>query len=94
MSLSSPPMPGLPQMHGLNDTYGERIDWSCASGSRFSIRINEETHRAEVFAAGRIYRLEQNAAGFGDGERTYMERGGFASLAGAPGGPYDLCRRA
>ncbi len=88
-----PNLPDLPEMQGLDDTYGERVNWSCASGSRFSIRINQETHKAEVFAHGRIYRLDQTATGFGDGERNYLERGGFASLTGAPGGPYDLCRR-
>lgn len=88
-----PNLPDLPQMRGLDDTYGERVDWSCASGSRFSIRINEEAHRAEVFAGGRIYRLPQSDSGFGEGPVNYMERGGFASLAGALGGPYDLCRR-
>lgn len=88
-----PNLPDLPRMRGLDETYGERVDWACANGARFSIRINEETHRAEVFAGGRTYRLAQTEAGFGDGPVNYMERGGFASLAGASGGPYDLCRR-
>lgn len=88
-----PDLPNLPAVHGLNDTYGERTDWSCASGSHFSIRINEDTHRAEVFAGGRRYHLDQTEAGFGAGEVSYFERGGMASLSGAHGGPYDLCRK-
>ncbi len=88
-----PSLPDIPHLHGLNSSHGERIDWSCANGSRFSIRINEETNKAEVFAGGRIYRLDQSASGFGDESVNYMERGGFASLSGASGGPYDLCRR-
>lgn len=88
-----PSLPDIPHLHGLNSAHGERVDWSCASGSRFSIRINREARKAEVFAGGRIYRLDETEGGFGDGERSYLERGGFASLSGAPGGPYDLCRR-
>ncbi len=88
-----PRLPDIPHLHGLNSSHGERIAWSCASGSRFSIRSNQETRKAEVFAGGRIYRLDQTDSGFGDESVNYMERGGFASLAGASGGPYDLCRR-
>lgn len=87
-----PNLPSLPRIHGLNDTYGERTNWSCASGSHFSVRINEETHRAEVFAGGRRYRLEQTDTGYSGGGVTYLERGGMAALNGARGGPYDLCR--
>jgi hypothetical protein len=88
-----PDLPDMPRIQGLDERLGERVDWSCASGSSFSIRINEETQRAEAFASGRRYRLEKTADGYGDGAVSYIQRGDFASLSGARGGPYDLCRR-
>lgn len=72
---------------------GERVDWLCASGAAFSIRVNAETQKAEVFAGGRIYRLDFVETGYSNGEVRYFEQGGLATLAGAHGGPYNNCRR-
>lgn len=78
---------------GLSAIRGERLDWRCASGSAFSIRINQAQRKAEVFAAGRLYRLDFVETGYSNGEVRYFEEGGVASLIGAHGGPYDTCRR-
>jgi|CXWL01.1.fsa_nt_gi hypothetical protein len=72
---------------------GDRIDWRCDHGSAFSIRINTQMRQAEVFAAGRIYRLDFLETGYSNGEVRYVEQGGVASLVGAFGGPYNNCRR-
>ncbi len=78
---------------GLGALRGERLDWRCASGSAFSIRINQAERKAEVFAAGRMYRLDFVETGYSNGEVRYFEQGGLASLTGAHGGPYNNCRR-
>lgn len=72
---------------------GDRLDWRCDQGTAFSIRVNNEARQAEVFAAGRIYRLDFVATGYSNGEVRYYEQGGVASLVGAFGGPYNNCRR-
>ncbi len=78
---------------GLSVIRGERLDWRCASGSAFSIRINQAERKAEVFAAGRMYRLDFVETGYSNGEVRYFEQGGLASVTGAHGGPYNNCRR-
>lgn len=78
---------------GLSAVRGERLDWRCASGSAFSIRIHQAERKAEAFAAGRIYRLDYVETGYSNGEVRYFEQAGLASLTGAHGGPYDNCRR-
>lgn len=75
---------------------GPRMDWSCQGGAAFSARIKGEGV-AEVFAGGRLYNLPHVQAGSGarysNGSVEYWERGGEATLTGAPGGPYTNCRR-
>src|SRR5262245_42067564 len=75
---------------------GPRMDWRCAGGAAFSARVHGGG-RAEVFAAGQVYRLPhvQAASGarYSDGTVEYWEHGGEASLTGARGGPYTNCRR-
>jgi hypothetical protein len=78
---------------GLTATRGERIDWRCASGAAFSIRINDAAQKAEVFAGGRTYDLNHVGTGYSNEQVRYFEQGGMASLTGAHGGPYDNCRR-
>ncbi len=72
---------------------GDRLDWRCEHGAAFSIRINTQARQAEVFAAGRIYRLDDLGTGYSNGEVRYVEQGGVANLTGAFGGPYNNCRR-
>lgn len=78
---------------GMSAMRGDRIDWRCDGGAAFSVRVNEATHKAEVFAGGRVYRLDQIGAGYSNEQVRYIDQGGSASLMGANGGPYDNCRR-
>ncbi len=78
---------------GLSGLRGERLDWRCDAGTAFSIRINAQTEQAEVFAAGRIYRLDHVGTGYSNGQVRYFEQDGVASLVGAYGGPYNNCNR-
>jgi membrane-bound inhibitor of C-type lysozyme len=75
---------------------GDRMDWRCDGGAAFSARVST-TGTAEVFAGGQVYRLPHVAgasgARYSNGAVEYWERGGEASLGGAPGGPYANCRR-
>lgn len=98
---SMPKMPDLPDVHmprlprfalGGGPT-GERIEWRCASGENFSIRIDEAARKAVVTTGFRTYRLDQTEQGYSDGRVTYFEQGGLAALTGARGGPYTNCRR-
>ncbi|MEQ1617078.1 MAG: hypothetical protein ABL883_01890 [Terricaulis sp.] len=77
---------------GPSGLRGDRLDWRCDQGTAFSIRINAQARQAEVFAAGRIYRLDFVETGYSNGEVRYYEQSGVASLVGAFGGPYNNCR--
>ncbi len=72
---------------------GDRIDWRCDGGAAFSIRVDETAGKAEVFAGGRLYRLDHVTTGYSNEEVRYIEQGATAMLTGANGGPYDNCRR-
>lgn len=78
-----------------NLSEGQRLNWSCANGKEFSLRnVNEAI---EVYAAGETNRLEPVAAdagrAFSNGEITYTESGGRATLTGIHNGPYENCSR-
>jgi hypothetical protein len=72
---------------------GDRIDWRCDRRAAFSIRIDEAQRKAEVFAGGRVYRLDHVGSGYSNETVRYFERNGSATLTGAHGGPYDNCQR-
>ena len=75
---------------------GPRMDWRCDSGAAFSARV-KGNDTVEVFAGGQVYTLPHIAgasgARYGNGSVEYWERAGGATLSGAPGGPYNNCRR-
>ncbi|HYD86351.1 MAG TPA: hypothetical protein VEA80_02650 [Vitreimonas sp.] len=74
---------------------GERLAWRCAGDKEFSLRAVGDA--IEVYAAGETNRLEPIAAesgrAFSNGEITYAEAGGRATLSGVHGGPYENCSR-
>ncbi len=73
-----------------------RMDWRCDNSRAFSARING-SGEAEVFAGGQTFRLPHVAgasgARYSNGSVEYWERGGSATLTGAPGSPYNNCHR-
>lgn len=70
---------------------GERLNWRCAGDKEFSLRFTAGA--AEVYAAGQTHSLPQTGDGvYSNGAITYTE-GDNVSLIGAPGGPYENCRR-
>lgn len=88
-----PDMPSLPRFGLGGGAEGERTHWRCASGADFSVRINEEARTATVYTGLRTIDLQRNDAGYSDGEVTYIEQGGMASLSGVDGTRYTNCRK-
>lgn len=77
--------------HSLGE--GERLNWNCAGHTQFSLR--NAAGAVEVYAGGQTFRLPPTAPHtYSNGEITYLEANGGASLTGAPGGPYERCHRA
>jgi len=74
---------------------GQRINWSCTGDKEFSLRTVGDA--IEVYAAGETNRLEpvaaENGRAYSNGEISYAEAGGRATLTGIYGGPYENCRR-
>ncbi|GIK49203.1 MAG: MliC family protein [Hyphomonadaceae bacterium] len=74
---------------------GERLNWRCDGGKDFSLRNVSDA--VEIYAAGETHRLERVASedgrAYSNGEITYTEDGGRATLAGVYGGPYENCQR-
>jgi len=74
---------------------GQRLNWRCAGDKEFSLRNVGDA--VEVYAAGETNRLDPVAAeggrAFSNGEITYTENGGRATLTGIYGGPYENCSR-
>lgn len=74
---------------------GQRLNWSCANDKEFSLRAVGDA--VEVYAAGETNRLEpvaaDNGRAYSNGEITYVENGGRATLSGIHGGPYESCSR-
>lgn len=74
---------------------GERLSWRCANDKEFGLRTVGDA--IEVYAAGQTNRLEPTAGESGrtysNGQITYTEAGGRATLTGIHGGPYEQCRR-
>jgi hypothetical protein len=71
---------------------GQRINWSCANHKQFSLRA--AAGAVEVYAGGQTFSLPPTAPHtYSNGDITYTEANNGASLAGAPGGPYEQCRR-
>lgn len=80
---------------GGGESVGARTTWRCPGGSSFSVSFT--TSSARVTAAGHTYNLPHAVSGSGarytNGSVQYWEHAGTATLTGAPGGPYQDCRR-
>ena len=79
---------------GAGNAEGERTNWQCAGDKEFSLR--NVSNGVEVFAAGQTHRLDPVAGAEGqysNGNVTYTENGGTATLTGVFGEPYENCRR-
>ena len=77
---------------GLDE--GERLNWRCAGDKEFSLR--NVSDGVEVFVAGQTHRLDPVADAqrqYSNGNVTYTENGGSATLTGVFGEPYENCRR-
>jgi hypothetical protein len=77
---------------GLDE--GERLNWRCAGDKEFSLR--NVSDGVEVFVAGQTHRLDPVAGAerqYSNGNVTYTENGGSATLTGVFGEPYENCRR-
>jgi len=74
-----------------NFSEGDRTAWRCENGARFSLR--HVGGGIEVFAAGQTHALQPSGDDYSNGTVTYSVDGGRATLAGAPGGPFENCRR-
>ena len=73
---------------------GERTNWRCAGDKEFSLR--HVSNGVEVFAAGQTHRLDPVAGAerqYSNGNVTYTENGGSATLTGVFGEPYENCQR-
>jgi hypothetical protein len=73
---------------------GERTNWRCAGDKEFSLR--HVSDGVEVFVAGQTHRLDPVAGAerqYSNGNVTYTENGGSATLAGVFGEPYENCQR-
>ncbi|GAM96716.1 hypothetical protein U91I_00336 [alpha proteobacterium U9-1i] len=71
---------------------GERLNWRCDGDKAFSLRF--AAGAVEAYAAGQTHYLQPTGDGiYSNGAVTYTE-GDNTSLTGAPGGPYENCRRA
>jgi len=73
---------------------GERTNWRCAGDKEFSLR--HVSNGVEVFVAGQTHRLDPVAGADGqysNGNVTYTENGGSATLTGVFGEPYENCQR-
>jgi hypothetical protein len=79
---------------GAGNSEGERISWRCAGDKEFSLR--HVSNGVEVFAAGQTHRLDPVAGAEGqysNGNVTYTENGGRATLTGVFREPYENCQR-
>lgn len=88
-----PDMPSVPRFGLGGGAEGERVEWRCASGADFSVRINEEARTATVSTGLRTIRLDRTDSGYSNGEVTYFEQGGMASLSGVDGRRFTNCRK-
>ena len=73
---------------------GERTNWRCAGDKEFSLR--HVSNGVEVFVAGQTHRLDPVAGAerqYSNGNVTYTEHGGGATLTGVFGEPYENCQR-
>lgn len=70
---------------------GQRAYWRCDGDREFNLR--HVAGRVEVFAAGQTHALQPSGDDYSNGTVTYSVNRGRATLAGAPGGPFENCRR-
>lgn len=74
---------------------GERLNYRCANDRDFSLRNVSDA--IEVYAAGETHRLgrvaSEDGRAYSNGEVTYTEDGGRATLTGVYGGPHENCQR-
>lgn len=74
-----------------NFSEGERVYWRCAEDRAFNLR--HVSGGVEVFAAGQTHALPPSGDDYSNGTVTYSVNRGRATLTGAPGGPFENCRR-
>jgi hypothetical protein len=73
---------------------GPVMAWACDGGAAFSAQWTAGGN-FEVLAGGRMYWLPAKKVSsglrFADRKVEFSERGGYAKLSGAEGGPYANC---
>jgi hypothetical protein len=74
-----------------NFAEGQRTNYRCDGDKEFSMR--DVAGMAEVYASGQNHQLPATGEGqYSNGEVTYTESGGRASLTGLYNGPFENCR--
>ncbi len=73
---------------------GPVMAWTCDGGAAFSAQWTAGAN-FEVLAGGKMYWLPAKKVSsglrFADRKVEFSERGGYAKLSGAEGGPYENC---